>query len=148
VALAVVGAAAVAVGVERELLHVAPGYAGLIETGWDGPLGHEEVLLRRVGVVSAAGALVATRWRRAAVVPAAAGGVVLFYAVRAVADAAAEPGFYRETRLLGGETTKFVLGAEPFLLVAGGTLLVVSGVVGWRSRAGGAATETTESSAA
>ena len=134
-ALAIVGCLAVVVGVGRELLHVAPGYDGLIQTGWDGPLSHEEVLLRQVSAVGAVGALAATRWRRVSVVPAAAGGIVLFYALRAVGHYVGKPGFYRETTAtVGGEPTKFVLGAEPFLLVAGGALLVVAGVVGWRTR--------------
>ena len=148
VALAALGCLAVVVGVERELLHVASGDDGLIQTGWDGRLGHEEVLLRRVSAVGAVGALAATRWRRAAVVPAAAGGVVLFYALRTVAHYAMEPGFYQETTAtVGGEPTKFVLGVEPFLVVLGGLLLVAAGAVGWRMHeAAGDAAETTKPS--
>nr|WP_084510120.1 hypothetical protein [Haloplanus natans] len=77
------------------------------------------------------GAVAARRWRRLAVAPAATGFVVLFYTLRAVLHYALEPGLYVEVTTYGAPT-RFVLGAEPILLVAGGLLLVGAGVVGWR----------------
>jgi hypothetical protein len=138
VVLAALGALAVAVGVHQDLLHVAPGYEGTITTGWDGPLSHEEVLLARLGLVGLVGAGAAFRWRRLAVVPAATGVVVLFYALRAVLHYARDPGLYATVTAFGGESVRFVLGAEPFLLVAGGALLVAAGALGWGTRPEGA----------
>ncbi|WP_435067290.1 hypothetical protein [Haloplanus sp. C73] len=132
VALAVLGLVAVLVGVRQGLVHVAPGYEGTIMTGWDGPLNHEERLLSRLAVVGVVGSVAALRWRRLAVVPAATGGVVLFYALRAVLHYALDPGLYVEVQVYGGPT-RFVLGAEPVLLVVGGALLVAAGVVEWRA---------------
>ncbi|WP_255148676.1 hypothetical protein [Halorarius halobius] len=138
VALAVAGLAAVVVGVHQGLVHVAPGYEGTIQSGWDGPLSHEERLLARLAVVGAVGAAGALRWRRLAVVPAAAGGVVLLYVLRAMATYLQDPGLYTETTTYGGDPVMFVFGAEPFLLLAGGGLLVTAGVVGWRATTRGA----------
>jgi hypothetical protein len=136
--LALAGFVTIVVGVHQGLVHVAPGYEGTITTGWDGELSHEEVLLARLGFVGVVGAVAAFRWRRLAVVPAATGVVVLFYAVRAVLHYARDPGLYAAVTAFGGESVRFVLGAEPFLLVAGGALLVAAGAVGWRARLGGA----------
>jgi len=132
VAVAIVGLAAIVIGVRQGLVHVAPGYEGTITTGWGGDLNHEERLLSRLGLVGVGGAIAALRWRRLAVVPVATGGVVLFYALRAVLHYAVDPGLYVEVSAYGGRT-EFVLGAEPVLLVGGGALLVVAGVVGWRA---------------
>jgi hypothetical protein len=136
--LALAGFVAIVVGVHQGLVHVAPGYEGTITTGWDGPLSHEEILLARLGLVGVVGAVGASRWRRLAVVPAATGAVVLFYALRAVLHYAQDPGLYAPVTAFGGESVRFVLGAEPFLLVAGGALLVAAGVVGWGARPSGA----------
>jgi hypothetical protein len=133
---AVAGAAAIAVGVHQGLVHVAPGYEGTIVTGWDGPVNHEERLLARLGAVGATGAVAALRWRRLAAVPAATGGVVLFYALRATLGYARDPGLYTTVSLHGGGPVRLVLGAEPVLLAAGGALLVFAGVRGWTARAG------------
>jgi hypothetical protein len=135
VAVAVAGLVAIVIGVRQGLVHVAPGYEGTITTGWGGDLNHEERLLARLGLVGVGGAIVAHRWRRLAVVPVATGGVVLFYALRAALHYALDPGLYVEVSAYGGPT-RFVLGAEPVLLVVGGTLLVVAGVTGWRDRPG------------
>jgi hypothetical protein len=135
VALAVAGFAAIAVGIHQGLVHVAPGYEGTITSGWGGDIGHEERLLAAVGAVGVGGAAVSRRWARLSVVPAAAGGVVLFYALRAVLGTALDVPLYAETTTYGGDPVAFVLGAEPFLLVAGGVLLVGAGVAGWRRRA-------------
>jgi hypothetical protein len=134
--LALAGFVTVVVGVHQDLLHVAPGYEGTVTTGWDGALSHEEALLARLGLVGVVGAVAASRWRRLAVVPAATGVVVLFYALRAVLHYARDPGLYAPVTAFGGESVRFVLGAEPFLLVTGGTLLVTASVVGWRVRPG------------
>ncbi|WP_251341823.1 hypothetical protein [Haloplanus halophilus] len=136
VAAAVAGAAAIGVGVHQGLVHVAPGYEGTIVTGWGRTLNHEERLLAWLGALGVAGAVGSLRWRRLAVLPAATGGVVLCYALRAVATYALDPGLYVEVSASGGPT-RFVLGAEPFLLVAGGALLVVAAVRGWRATADG-----------
>jgi hypothetical protein len=140
VTLAVVGCVAIAVGVHQGLVHVAPGYDGTVTSGWDGPLSHEEVLLVQVGVVGVVGAVAARRWKGLASVPVATGVVVLFYAFRAVYSLVRSPRpLYREfsmdTAGFGGEPVVFVLGAEPFLLAAGGLSLVGAGVAALRSRA-------------
>ncbi|MEF8788973.1 MAG: hypothetical protein V5A61_02495 [Haloarculaceae archaeon] len=131
VAIAVAGATAIVIGIYQGLIHVAPGYEGTITSGWGGPLGHEERLLARVGVVGVGGAVASRRWKPFAAVPIVAGGVVLFYALRAVVQYARSPGLLVEVSTYGGPV-RFVPGAEPFLLVAGGGLLVVAGAVGWR----------------
>jgi hypothetical protein len=132
VALAVAGAAAVLIGIHQELVHVAPGYEGTIMTGWGGSLNHEERLLARVGVVGLAGAVGALRWERLFAVPVAAGGVVLFYALRAIHHWTVNETLYAETSTYDGSPIAYVFGAEPFLLVAGGLLLVGAGLVGRR----------------
>lgn len=135
VGAAALGFAAIAVGIYQELLHVASGYEGTIVTGWGRSLNHEEVLLARLGAVGVVGTITALRWRVVAVVPVAVGAVVVFYPVRAVVSHARRTGLYTEVPTVGGGTTRFVLGAEPFLLAAGGMLLVVAGVLVWRSHA-------------
>jgi len=137
VALALVGLVAIVIGIRQGLVHVAPGYDGTITTGWGGDLNHEEHLLARLALVGVVGTVAARWWRRLAVVPVATGGVVLFYALRAAMHYALDPGLYVEVSAYGGPT-RFVLGAEPFLLVAGGALLVAAGVVEWRARPDGA----------
>jgi len=148
VALALTGLVAVVIGVRQGLVHVAPGYEGTVVTGWGGDLNHEERLLTRLGLVGVAGTVAALRWRRLAAVPVATGGVVLFYALRAVTHYALDPGLYTEVRTAGG-ATELVLGAEPILLVVGGGLLVAAGVVGWWERrwADGGASPTAATSA-
>jgi len=136
VAVAIVGLAAIVIGVQQGLVHVAPGYEGTITTGWGGDLNHEERLLARLGLVGVVGTVAARWWRHLVVVPVATGGVVLFYALRAALHYALDPGLYIEVSAYGGPT-RFVLGAEPFLLVAGGALLAGAGVVGWRTRPDG-----------
>ncbi|GAB6860697.1 hypothetical protein ACFR97_07810 [Haloplanus litoreus] len=139
VAAAVAGAAAVAVGVHQGLVHVASGYEGTIVTGWGRALNHEERLLVWVGALGVAGAVGSLRWRPLAVLPAATGGVVLLYALRASLHYALDPGLYVEVSGYGDAPVRLVLGAEPFLLVAGGALLVAAGVRGWRVEPAGAA---------
>jgi len=129
VAVAVAGLVAIVIGVRQGLVHVAPGYEGTITTGWGGDLNHEERLLARLGVVGVVGTVAALKWRHLAAVPVATGVVVLFYALRAALHYA---GLYVTVSAYGGPT-RFVLGAEPILLVVGGALLVVAGVVGWRT---------------
>jgi hypothetical protein len=151
VGLAAAGLLSILVGVHQSLVDVAPGFDGRIVTGWDRSLSHEERLLAGLGGLGAAGAFGATRWRRLAAVPVAAGSVVLLYTLRAVGQYALRPGLYTEVRLHDGTTTRFVLGAEPFLLVGGALLLVVAGVAGWqthRREADGGESETTAGPAA
>ncbi|WP_135851981.1 hypothetical protein [Halorussus salinus] len=143
VGVAVVGCAAIVVGVYQGLIHVAPGYEGTIVSGWGGDLNHEELLLAQLGAVGVGGAVAATRWKRAATVPLVTGGIVLFYALRAVVGLFLSPTrpLYREFSPpapgFEGETVVFVLGAEPFLLAAGGLLLAGSGIAGLRRRTPG-----------
>ncbi|KAB1192273.1 hypothetical protein GJR96_01975 [Haloferax sp. MBLA0076] len=132
VAVAIVGFAAIVVGIHQELLHVAPGYTGTIETGWSGPLNHGENLLARLAGVGVVGTLATLRWKYAAVVPLGVGGVEIGYSLVAVFTYVQSPGLYTTVQTSGG-TTRFLLGAEPFLLVAGGLLLLVAGLVGWRT---------------
>jgi hypothetical protein len=132
VALAVAGFAALVIGIFQGLIHVAPGYEGTIVSGWGGDLNHEERLLARLGGVGVVGAVATLRWKRLAVVPAAIGGVVLFYALRALAQKVLNVPLYTETTTFGGEPVMFVLGAEPFLLVGAGALFVAAGLTGWR----------------
>lgn len=131
-----VGAAAagfltIVVGVHQSLVDVAPGFDGRIVTGWDRSLSQEERLLAALGGVGLAGAAGVTRWRRLAAVPVVVGSVVLLYTLRAVGQYAMRPGLYTDVRLHDGTTTRFVLGAEPFLLAGGALLLVIAGVAGW-----------------
>jgi hypothetical protein len=136
VVLAVAGFAVVVAGISQGLIHVAPGYEGQIMSGWGGPLNHEEILLAQLGGIGIAGSVAARRWKRLSLIPVAMGGVVLFYAVRALGLTMLDTPLYTETTTTyGGEPIMFVLGAEPFLLIAGGSLLVGAGVLGWRAHA-------------
>ncbi|WP_396612534.1 hypothetical protein ACH9L7_04465 [Haloferax sp. S1W] len=132
VGLALAGFGAVAFGITQEALTVAPMYDGSITTGWGERLNHEERLLRQVSALGAIGA-VGALWRRyLAVLPVVTGGIVLFYPLRAMLHWTERPGLYTEVPTHDGGVTKVVLGAEPFLLLAGGLLLVSAGVLGWR----------------
>lgn len=133
--LAVAGVVAITIGISQGLVHVAPGYEGTITTGWGGELNHEERLFVQLGVLGVLGAAATLRWRRLAVVPAAMGAIVAFYAVRAVVNYVRNPGLYTEVSRYGGDPVVFVLGAEPVLLLLGGALLVAAGVTGWRRHA-------------
>ncbi|ELZ81434.1 hypothetical protein C455_04556 [Haloferax larsenii JCM 13917] len=132
-ALAVTGFGAVAFGIYQDALHVAPMYGGTIETGWGGSLNHEERLLARLGALGAVGGIAALRWRQLAIVPAVTGAIVLFYPLRAIVQWTNRPGLYTEVPTHDGGVTRFVLGAEPFFLIAGGALLVGAAVLRWRS---------------
>lgn len=139
VSVAVLGATLIGIGIFQELLHVAPAYEGTIDTGWGGPINHEEYLLAQLAAVGVVGALISGRWRGCSLVPIATGGVVLFYVVRAILYHALDPGLYTEVTH-GQTTTRLVLGAEPFLLIAGGILLVGAGGIGWRMHSTSSAT--------
>ncbi|WP_411965542.1 hypothetical protein [Haloferax sp. YSMS24] len=132
VTLALAGAAAVAVGIYQELLHVAPGYEGMIETGWSGRINHGERLLAQLGAVGVGGTLAALRWKYAAVVPLGVGVVELGYPIQAVLHYARDPGLYTQVQKYDGSTTELVLGAEPFLLAAGGLCFLGAAVFAWR----------------
>ena len=134
--LASAGFAAIVVGVHQGVLHVAPGYQGTINAG-GGVLGRREWLLAGMGAVGIVGATVSLRWKRLSVVPMAVGGVVLFEAFRTMIIAAHGLPYpiYTETAYrLSDDPVMFIFGAEPFLLVAGGVLLVSAGIVGLRGR--------------
>ncbi|WP_199514416.1 hypothetical protein [Haloferax sp. Atlit-19N] len=139
VVMAVAGFGAVVAGIHQELLHVAPGYDGTITTGWDGQLNHEENLLARLGGLGVVGALAALRWKYAAVVPVVVGVVEVGYSLVAVSHYVRDPGLYTTVQTFDG-TTRFVLGAEPFLLVVGGLLFLGAGFVAWRTHGERAAT--------
>jgi hypothetical protein len=132
--VAVAGTLAVVIGIHTDLLAMRPGVGGAIETGWGGRLNHEERLLAGLGLVGIVGAFVAVRWRRAALLTQAVGGVVLFYALRAVVGYALDPSLelYTGFPVADGTTGQVVFGAEPYLLVLGGLLLIVAGVLGFR----------------
>lgn len=139
VVLAVSGYAAVVIGLYQGLIHVAPGYEGTIVSGWGGELSHEEVLLGQVGAIGVGGTVAALRWKRLASVPIATGGIVLFYTLRAVFEQfQTSPPLYREFSATGGgfegDTVMLILGAEPFLLAAGGVLLIGAGIARWQYR--------------
>ncbi|MGM0591966.1 MAG: hypothetical protein ACQETI_10135 [Halobacteriota archaeon] len=146
VMMAIAGCAAIVIGVHQGLVHVAPGYGGTITTGWDGDLNHEEVLLTQLGAIGVGGAVAALRWKRLASVPFVMGGVVLFYALRAVFNLfRSRTPLYREFSLhtpgSEGGSVMFILGAEPFLLAVGGLLLMGAGIAGAKSRPPGGDTD-------
>jgi hypothetical protein len=137
VVLAVVGCVTIVVGAYQGLVHVAPGYEGTIVSGWGRGLNHEERLLVRLGVLGVVGTAAARWWRYLAGVPILLGATVVFYAVRAVYGLVRGPRFlYREVQIhgagFGDDPVVFVLGAEPFLLAAGGLLLVGAGITAGR----------------
>ena len=138
-ALAIAGFAAIGIGVYQGLVHVAPGYEGTIMSGWDGSLNHEEVLLVQLGALGVGSVVAGIRWKRLSSLSFVMGGLVLFYAVRAVLNLfqSSRP-LYRDFSMQGagfeGDTVMFVLGAEPFLLAAGGLLLTVAGLAPFTSR--------------
>lgn len=134
--LAIGGFAAIVVGIHQGLVHVAPGYEGMIMSGWGGKLNHEERLLARVGAVGLGGTVAMLRWKRLSIMPIVAGGVVLFYSLRAVLQKVQSVTLYSETATYGGDPVVFILGAEPFLLIAGGVLLFGAGLMGWRQEKG------------
>lgn len=144
--VAVGGFAAIVVGIHQGLVHVAPGYEGTIMSGWGGKLNHEERLLASVGAVGIGGTVATLRWKRLFVVPIAAGGIVLFYALRAILQKIQNVTLYTETAMYDGDPVVFILGAEPFLLIAGGLLLVGAGLLGWRQQR--SRTDDSESSSA
>lgn len=132
VVLAIAGFTAIVVGVHQGVLHVAPGYQGTINAGGE-VLGRREWLLAGTGVVGIVGAAVALRRKRLSVVPVAVGGIVLFEALRTMilaANGLPYPLYSETTNRLSGEPIMFVFGAEPFLLIAGGVLLVGAGIAG------------------
>jgi hypothetical protein len=139
VAMAIAGLAAIGIGVYQGLVHVAPGYEGTIMSGWDGALSHEEVLLVQLGAFGVGSVVAGLRWKRLSILSIFVGSTVLFYAVRAVVDLFQSPRpLYGEVSVQGagfeGDTVMFVLGAEPFLLVTGGLLLVGAGLAPFTSR--------------
>ena len=134
--LALAGFAAIVIGVYQGLVHVAPGYEGTIMSGWGGKLNHTERLLAGLGAVGVGGTVAASRWKHLAVVPAAIGGVVLFFGVRAILQKIRNLPLYTEVTTYGGNRVVFILGVEPFLLIAGGFLLVGAGIVEWRRHTG------------
>lgn len=132
-AMAIVGFAAIGIGVYQGLVHVAPGYKGTITSGWDGSLSHEEVLLVQLGLLGVGSVVAGLRWKRLSSISVVMGSIVLFYAVRAVFDLFQSPRpLYQEFTMHGagfeGDTVMFVLGAEPFLLAVGGLLLIGAGL--------------------
>ena len=142
VVLAGLGAVAIVVGIHQGLVHVAPGYEGRVVSGWGGPLNHEERHLAGVAILGVAGAAISLRSRWLAAVPALSGGVVLFYALRATLHYVRDPGLYTPVETYGGETVRYIIGAEPALLVVGALLLAAAGVSGGRPDRGRGGAET------
>jgi len=135
-ALSVVGLAAVLVGVHTESLHAAASSGYTVQTGWDGPLNYQELELIELAALGVLGALAAVRWQRAAYGTLLAGGLVLVYPLRFLADR-----FESVSQGLdvgGGTTIDVSFGAEPYLLLFGGTVLVLAGVAGVRGGLPGA----------
>ena len=132
--VAIAGMLAIVIGIYTELLTMRPGIGGTIETGWGGPLNHEEQLLAGLSIVGTISAFAAIRWQRVALLAQAVGGVVLFYALRAVVGYAFDPtlGIYTGFPVLDGTGGRVIFGAEPYLLVLGGLLLIAAGVLGFR----------------
>lgn len=131
--MVIAGFAAIGIGVYQGYIHVAPAYEGTIMSGWDGSLNHEEVLLVQLGALGVGSVVAGLRWKRLSILSFVMGGIVLFYAVRAVFNPPMP--LYREVTVgFEGETVKFVLGAEPFLLAAGGLLLMGAGIAPFTSR--------------
>jgi hypothetical protein len=140
--LSIAALLAVAIGVHAELLHARPLYEFTIDTGWGiapgherwlHSLNHEERLLAQLTGLGVLGSIAATRWRRVAVIPGVMGVIVLFYPIRAVWHHATDTGIYTGIPFLGDPSSRVILGAEAYLLVVGGVLLVGSAVVGWRA---------------
>lgn len=132
--LSVAGFVTVVVGVHQGVFHVAPGYQGTINAGGEA-LGRREWLLAGVGAVGVVGAALSIRRKRLSVVPAVVGGIVLFEAFRTIIiawNALPYPLFTETTYRRSGEPVMFILGAEPFMLMAGGVLLVGAGIAGIR----------------
>ena len=144
VGIAAAGTLAVVIGIHTELLTMRPGTGGTIETGWGGSLNHEEQLLAGLSLLGIVSAFAAIRWRRAALLTQAVGGIVLFYALRAVVGYSFDPrlGVYTGFPVLGGTTGRVVFGAEPYLLVLGGLLLIAAGVLGVRGWPGSGDSDT------
>ncbi|QLD86892.1 hypothetical protein HWV23_14545 [Natronomonas halophila] len=134
IVLAVAGCVAIVVGVYQGLVHVAPGYEGTVMSGWGGDLNHEEVLLAQLGIVGVGGTVAALRWKRLASVPVVMGSIVLFYALRAMFSwvVSSRRPLYQEYSPqapgFDGEPIMLIFGAEPFLLAAGGLLLIGAGI--------------------
>jgi len=128
VALAVAGLVTILVGVHTDSLHVKPMYDYTVTTGWDGPLNYQEREMLELAAIGVLGTLAALRWRRVAYGAIAAGALVLVYPVRFLTR---RIGSVTEGMVVfGGETIELSYGAEPFLLLLGGTLLVLAGVAG------------------
>jgi hypothetical protein len=140
IGLSIAALVAVVIGVHAELLHARPVYDFTIDTGWGvtpgqrrwiHSLNHEERLLAQVAGLGVLGSIAATRWRRAVVIPGVMGTIVLFYPLRAVWHHATETGIYTGLPIVGDPSSRVVLGAEPYLLVAGGLFLVGSALLAW-----------------
>lgn len=130
VVLAVAGFAAVVVGIHQGVVHVAPGYQGTINSGGGEVFDRRGWLLAGMGAAGIVGAAVSLRRKRLSVVPVAVGGGVLFEAFRTMILLALSlpyPLYTETTYRRSGDPVMFVFGAEPFLLVAGGILLVGAG---------------------
>ncbi|WP_267639709.1 hypothetical protein [Haloarchaeobius amylolyticus] len=132
--LSVAGFVTVIVGVQQGIFHVAPGYQGTINAGGEA-LGRREWLLAGVGAVGVVGAALSIRRKRLSVVPVVGGGIVLFEVFRTIIiawNALPYPLFTETTYRRSGEPVMFILGAEPFMLIAGGSLLFGAGIAGIR----------------
>lgn len=137
--LALTALALVVVGIHQELLTTRFAGGPIIETGWGGDLSYQE---RQLGALVAGALPVAAasaRYRRAGYLVQAVGAVVLGATLLATTHWIGQPEVYTGLPVAGGASGVFVLGAEPYLLVVGGLLLVGAGVAGARPDATDAA---------
>jgi len=130
VALSVAALVTILVGVHTDSLHVEQMYDYTVTTGWDGALNYQEREMIELAAIGVLGTLGALRWRRVAAGAIVAGALVLVYPVRFFTRGSRS--VTGEMVVFGGETIELYYGAEPYLLVLGGLLLVLAGVVGLR----------------
>ena len=130
VGLAFVGLVTVLVGLHQDLLTVRAAYDGTVTTGWGRDLNHTERKLGLLATVALPVAAAAARYRYAGYLVQAAGAAVTWAALSASVHWLLDPVVYSGLPVAGGTSGAFVLGAEPYLLLVGGLLLVAAGVAG------------------
>lgn len=128
--LALAGLVVVLLGLHQELLTARAAGGPTVTTGWGRDLNHTERLLGALATVALPVAAVSVRVRRAGYLVQAVGATVLWFALTASVHWLGQPEVYTGLPVAGGTTGEFVLAAEPYLLLAGGLLLVAAGAVG------------------
>lgn len=130
--LALAGLAAILVGLHQELVTVRPAYDGSITTGWGRDLNAGERQLGALATGALPVAAVTVRYPRARYLLQAVGLFVAGRALYASVHWLLQPDVYTGIPIAGGTSGELVLGAEPYLLVVGGLLLVAAGSAGAR----------------